>query len=94
MGYLIGLLSSRVLKRGISRIALAVLDFFSRSFTTALTVLFNMAVREQLYNLVEPFDTGFLNVTDIHTLHYEQAGNPVSHIIPFLAHAQMPTNKL
>jgi hypothetical protein len=47
-----------------------------------------MAVREQLYDLVEPFDTGFLNVTDVHTLHYEQAGNPVSHIIPFLAHAQ------
>ncbi|KAI9288611.1 Alpha/Beta hydrolase protein [Umbelopsis sp. AD052] len=35
-----------------------------------------MAVREQLYDLVEPFDTGFLKVTDIHTLHYEQAGNP------------------
>jgi proline iminopeptidase len=37
-----------------------------------------MTVREQLYELVDAFDTGFLKVSDIHTLHYEQAGNPVS----------------
>lgn len=34
-----------------------------------------VAMRE-LYPPIEPFDDGFLEVSDIHTLHYEQAGNP------------------
>lgn len=29
-----------------------------------------------LYPPIEPFDTGFLEVSEIHTIHYEQAGNP------------------
>jgi hypothetical protein len=51
-----------------------------------------MAVREQLYDLVQPFDTGFLNVSDIHTLHYEQAGNPVSRILQF-GSSPLPTKQ-
>jgi proline iminopeptidase len=32
-------------------------------------------VRE-LYPPIEPFDEGFLKVSDLHTVHYEQVGNP------------------
>jgi pimeloyl-ACP methyl ester carboxylesterase len=34
-----------------------------------------VAVRE-LYPPIEPFDEGSLKVSDIHTVHYEQVGNP------------------
>ena len=30
----------------------------------------------ELYPPVEPFDDGFLKVSDLHTVHYEQVGNP------------------
>jgi hypothetical protein len=32
--------------------------------------------RRQLHPLVEPYDIGTLKVSDIHTLYYEQSGNP------------------
>lgn len=32
--------------------------------------------RRGLYAPIEPYDTGKLKVSDVHTLHYEQAGNP------------------
>ena len=32
--------------------------------------------RRSLYPPIEPFDAGRLPVSDLHTLHYEQAGNP------------------
>ncbi|MGH8274674.1 MAG: prolyl aminopeptidase [Gammaproteobacteria bacterium] len=34
------------------------------------------AKRRELYPEIEPFDTGFLKVSDLHTLYYEQCGNP------------------
>ncbi len=30
----------------------------------------------ELYPEIEPFDDGFLKVSDLHTVHYEQVGNP------------------
>lgn len=30
----------------------------------------------ELYPPIEPFDDAFLKVTDLHTVHYEQVGNP------------------
>ncbi|CAA0807412.1 Proline iminopeptidase [Striga hermonthica] len=33
---------------------------------------------------IEPFDTGFLKVSDIHTIYYEQSGNPDGHPAVFL----------
>ena len=30
----------------------------------------------ELYPPIEPFDDGFLKVSDLHTVHYEQVGNP------------------
>ena len=30
----------------------------------------------ELYPEIEPFDEGFLKVSDLHTVHYEQVGNP------------------
>lgn len=34
------------------------------------------AKRRGLYPEIKPFDTGFLEVSDLHTLYYEQCGNP------------------
>ena len=33
-----------------------------------------------LYAQVEPYDTGFLKVSDVHTIYYEQSGNPQGHV--------------
>ncbi|CAL4894326.1 unnamed protein product [Urochloa decumbens] len=41
-------------------------------------------VKKDLYPLVEPYDTGFLKVSDVHTLYYEQSGNPHGHPVVFL----------
>lgn len=32
--------------------------------------------RRTLYPAFEPYDKGFLKVSDVHTLYYEQSGNP------------------
>jgi proline iminopeptidase len=37
-----------------------------------------------LYPPTEPFDTGFLKVSELHTLYYEQAGNPAGRKAVFL----------
>ncbi len=38
----------------------------------------------QLFSEIEPYNSGFLRVSDIHTVYYEEAGNPVGHPILFL----------
>lgn len=38
----------------------------------------------QLFPEIEPFNSGFLRVSDIHTIYYEEAGNPVGHPVIFL----------
>ena len=35
---------------------------------------------EVKYAQVEPYDTGFLKVSDVHTIYYEQSGNPQGHV--------------
>lgn len=37
-----------------------------------------------LYPPIEPYDTGFLKVTDVHTLYYEQSGNAKGNPILFV----------
>ncbi|XP_042417658.1 proline iminopeptidase-like isoform X1 [Zingiber officinale] len=37
-----------------------------------------------LYPHIEPYSTGFLKVSDIHTLYWEQSGNPNGHPVVFL----------
>jgi proline iminopeptidase len=37
-----------------------------------------------LYPPIEPYKTGLLNVSDIHTLYWEQSGNPAGHPVVFL----------
>jgi proline iminopeptidase len=37
-----------------------------------------------LYDPIEPFDTGMLSVSDLHTLYYEQCGNPAGKPVVFL----------
>ncbi|KAF8715808.1 hypothetical protein HU200_026760 [Digitaria exilis] len=37
-----------------------------------------------LYAQVEPYDTGFLKVSDVHSIYYEQSGNPQGHPVVFL----------
>jgi len=38
----------------------------------------------ELYEPIEPFDKGFLKVSDIHELYYEQCGNPEGTPVVFL----------
>lgn len=40
--------------------------------------------RRSLYPEIEPFDSGFLKVSDLHTLYYEQSGNPNGKPVVFL----------
>lgn len=40
--------------------------------------------RRSLYPEIEPYDTGFLKVSDLHTLYYEQCGNPDGKPVVFL----------
>lgn len=37
-----------------------------------------------LYPALEPYETGFLQVSDLHTLYYEQVGNPTGKPVVFL----------
>lgn len=37
-------------------------------------------VNRSLYADIEPYDTGFLKVSDIHTVYYELSGNPDGHV--------------
>ncbi|ORX80323.1 proline iminopeptidase [Anaeromyces robustus] len=37
-----------------------------------------------LYPKIEPYDTGFIRVSEIHTLYYEQSGNPYGNPVIFL----------
>lgn len=37
-------------------------------------------VKKGLYVQVDPYDTGFLKVSDVHTIYYEQSGNPHGHV--------------
>lgn len=35
---------------------------------------------KNLYADIEPYNTGFLKVSEIHTLYYEESGNPSGHV--------------
>lgn len=37
-------------------------------------------INRSLYSDIEPYNTGFLKVSDIHTIYYEQSGNPEGHV--------------
>ncbi|TVU20610.1 hypothetical protein EJB05_36825 [Eragrostis curvula] len=41
-------------------------------------------LRRDLYAHIDPYDSGFLKVSDIHTIYYEQSGNPQGHPVVFL----------
>ncbi|XP_021717189.1 proline iminopeptidase-like isoform X2 [Chenopodium quinoa] len=41
-------------------------------------------VNRNLYPPIEPYSSGFLKVSDIHTLYWEQSGNPNGHPVVFL----------
>jgi len=45
--------------------------------------LYDVPVKS-LYDSIEPYDTGLLKVSPIHTLYYEQCGNPHGHPVVFL----------
>src|SRR5699024_5825489 len=42
------------------------------------------AHRRELYPEIEPYDVGFLKVSDVHSLYYEQCGNPDGKPVVFL----------
>ena len=37
-------------------------------------------LNRNLYPNIEPYSTGFLKVSDIHTIYWEQSGNPSGHV--------------
>lgn len=37
-------------------------------------------LNRNLYPYVEPYSTGILKVSDIHTIYWEQSGNPTGHV--------------
>lgn len=37
-------------------------------------------LNRNLYPPIEPYSTGFLKVSDIHTIYWEQSGNPNGHV--------------
>lgn len=39
-----------------------------------------MELNRNLYQNIEPYGTGFLKVSDIHTIYWEQSGNPSGHV--------------
>ncbi|GFP88684.1 proline iminopeptidase [Phtheirospermum japonicum] len=41
-------------------------------------------INRTLYPDIEPYNSGFLKVSDIHTVYYEQSGNPDGHAVIFL----------
>ena len=43
-----------------------------------------MAGMRELYPPIEPFDTGRLQVSPVHNVYYEQAGNPAGQPVIFL----------
>jgi len=44
----------------------------------------NMETRRTLYPPIEPYDSGHINVSDVHQLYYEQCGNPNGKPVVFL----------
>lgn len=40
----------------------------------------SVVINRKLYADLEPYNTGFLKVSDIHSLYYEQSGNPDGHV--------------
>ena len=43
-----------------------------------------MSPLKELYPEIEPFDDGYLEVSNLHTVHYEQSGNPHGKPVIFL----------
>lgn len=37
-------------------------------------------LNRNIYPSIEPYSTGFLKVSDIHTIYWEQSGNPNGHV--------------
>lgn len=37
-------------------------------------------LNRNLYPNIEPYSTGFLKVSDLHTIYWEQSGNPNGHV--------------
>jgi len=37
-------------------------------------------LNKNLYEHIEPYATGFLKVSDLHTIYWEQSGNPSGHV--------------
>ncbi|KAF9665884.1 hypothetical protein SADUNF_Sadunf16G0171300 [Salix dunnii] len=44
----------------------------------------SVELNRNLYANIEPYETGFLKVSDLHSIYYEQSGNPSGHPVVFL----------
>ena len=44
----------------------------------------NIEILPELYPEIQPYDTGFLKVSDRHTIYYEQSGNASGNPVIYL----------
>lgn len=56
------------------------LDYYNSDHLVISESMETPQVRRSMYPDIEPYDTGFLKVSDIHTVYYEQSGNPDGHV--------------
>lgn len=40
-------------------------------------------LNRDLYPVIDPYSSGFLKVSDLHTIYWEQSGNPNGHVSSF-----------
>lgn len=45
---------------------------------------FKKEIKNALYPHIEPYSTGMLKVSDIHSIYWEQSGNPDGHVSIFI----------
>lgn len=56
------------------------LDYYNSDHLVISESMETPQVRRSMYPDIEPYDTGFLKVSDVHTVYYEQSGNPDGHV--------------
>ena len=61
-------------------------DAITATYDTAAPIPYTggMSTPRDLYPAIEPFDSGFLQVSPLHRLYYEQSGNPKGQPVVFL----------
>ena len=56
----------------------------SQTCTILHLIMASIEVLPELYPEIQPYDTGFLKVSDLHTIYYEQSGNASGNPVIYL----------